>query len=466
VTQGWVKYSEGDLEGRHRAGESYDFSLLIREGKAAVFKVTYKHVEGIICRVASTLGPEAGGVFWQKTSLLPENGSVTHYLLGWKYDDVKYWVMYVQLLVYSETTTRVTYTVHRIDYDVEGKVIGYDEERQFPVQPASLGWIEFPEGGEFTLTNHTPLGSAIEVYLEATRSTPGGQATVFATKVKIGPGERARIGIPKGIAGYFWVTITNKEPGPDGIAGFLEVSWKRFEAPPKPPEKPPEAPPPEEPELPESPWDALKDLLRRVLRDEEPVKIDPVITKALIGVMFTIFVHTIANLSDFVALYGLIPALLFAEWHRLITHMWLHASWEHYLFNALYLYVFGDNVEERLGYLRYLLFYLTAGIVAGLGWAAYALVVPGLADVPAVGASGAISGVMGAYVVLFPHANVVFLRKRVPAQVFLALWFLSQFAIAFQLTMVAWMAHVVGFVFGVAVGYLVRSLEREVSVVE
>jgi len=81
---------------------------------------------------------------------------------------------------------------------------------------------------------------------------------------------------------------------------------------------------------------------------------------------------------------------------------------------------------------------------------------PELLYVPAVGASGAVSGVMGAYAVLFPRARVVFMGKKVPAQAFLALWFLSQFAIAFQIMMVAWVAHVVGFVFGVATGYVVR----------
>jgi membrane associated rhomboid family serine protease len=141
--------------------------------------------------------------------------------------------------------------------------------------------------------------------------------------------------------------------------------------------------------------------------------------------------------------------------------MWLHASWEHYIGNMLFLYVFGDNVEERLGYLRYLLFYLTSGIIAALGWVGYALMYPELLRVPAVGASGAISGVMGAYAVLFPNARVVFMGKEVPAQAFLALWFLSQFALAFQITAVAWMAHVAGFVFGVATGYVVRRWSEQ-----
>jgi hypothetical protein len=206
MTQGWVKIAEGRIEGRERVGEAHDFPLRIPKGKAVVFKVTYKHVEGIVCRVVSTLGPKEGGVFWQKSDLLPADGSATHYLLGWKYGDFEDWLLYVQLLVYSETTTAVTYAAYSSSFDVEGTVIGYDEARQFPVQPASLGWMEFPEGGEFILTNHTPLGSAIEVYLEATRSTPGGHATVFGTRVRVEPGWRARIGIPKGVAGYFCLT--------------------------------------------------------------------------------------------------------------------------------------------------------------------------------------------------------------------------------------------------------------------
>jgi membrane associated rhomboid family serine protease len=238
--------------------------------------------------------------------------------------------------------------------------------------------------------------------------------------------------------------------------------FRRVEAP-KPPEQPP--PPPEKPkpeptELPD-PWESLKELLRKVLRDEEPVAINPFVTKALISLMFTVLAYTISQIDAFALAYGLIPSLLAVEWWRVLTNMWLHGSWEHYIGNMLFLYVFGDNVEERFGYVKYAAFYVTAGIFAGLGWAAYALAVPGLADVPAVGASGAISGVMGAYAVLFPRAYVIFLGKRVPAPAFLAIWFLSQFALAFQLTAVAWMAHVVGFAYGLAVGYVTRRATVE-----
>jgi membrane associated rhomboid family serine protease len=300
----------------------------------------------------------------------------------------------------------------------------------------------------------------VKFTLFATRIVNDVPVTVFKTETIISAGETSVVEIPKATYGSFYIRIEYRE----GIAGILSFTYEKYGAPPTPPEQPPTAPPeqpPEQPpELPTSPWDALKDLMRRVLRDEEPVSIDPFVTKALISVMFTILVYTIGQLDYFVAMYALVPSLLFTQWYRLITSMFMHASWEHYIGNMLFLFVFGDNVEERLGYLRYFLFYLGAGIVAGLGWVAYAIAIPGLADVPCVGASGAISGVMGAYAVFFPRARVVFMGKELPAQVFLVLWFLSQFALAFELTTVAWMAHVAGFVFGAATAYAVEKLEQ------
>jgi membrane associated rhomboid family serine protease len=463
MPQGWVKLDEGELwEVRDGdvTGRVVTIPVRIPEGKGRVFRVTYRHVKWLNFRVLSYLMPAYGGVFWSKDSVVPWDGETVHYLVGWPYRGAEDWVLVLNNPATRDVPAGIYYVVEYSEVDIEGFVIGYDEVRQFPGPPATIDWIEFPEGGELVVTNRSPTGTTVEVYISATRAGP---VTVFGTRVTVGPGETVRVEVPRGIAGLFEVTVGDRKGGDRGAAGFVTVTWKRFEAPPKPSEKPPEVPSERPPELPESPWDALKDLLRRVLRDEGPVKIDPVITKALIGVMFTILTYTIANLSDFVALYGLIPALLVLQPHRLLTHLWLHASWEHYIGNMLFLYVFGDNVEERLGYLRYLLFYLGAGIVAGLGWVAYALAVPGLSEVPAVGASGAISGVMGAYAVLFPRAKVVFMGRRMPGQVFLALWFLSQFVIAFQITAVAWMAHVVGFVFGVAVGYLVRARESEVQ---
>jgi membrane associated rhomboid family serine protease len=466
VTQGWVKLDEGELwEVRDGdvTGRVVSIPVRIPEGRGRVFRITYRHVKFLNGRVLSYLGPAGGGIFWHEDSVVPERGETVHYLVGWPFNDVEEWWLVLNNPATRDNPAGIYYVVEYAEFDLEGFVFGYTQRKQFPVPPAVIGWLEFPEGGQMTFTNHTPTGTAVDVVISAFRAGP---VYVYNTRVQVGPNESVKVKIPKGTIGTFEVSARATSEG----AGYVTVTWKRYEVPPKPPEpekpKPPEAPSPEKPELPESPWDALKDLLRRVLRDEESVKIDPVITKALIGVMFTVLTYTISQLDGFVALYGLIPALLFTEWHRLLTHLWLHASWEHYIGNMLFLYVFGDNVEERLGYLRYLLFYLGAGIVAGLGWVAYALAVPGLAEVPAVGASGAISGVMGAYAVLFPRAKVVFMGRRMPGQVFLALWFLSQFAIAFQITAVAWMAHVAGFLFGVVIGYAVRALEREVSVVE
>ncbi|RMH76163.1 MAG: rhomboid family intramembrane serine protease, partial [Actinomyces sp.] len=141
----------------------------------------------------------------------------------------------------------------------------------------------------------------------------------------------------------------------------------------------------------------------------------------------------------------------------------LHGSWLHLGGNMLFLWVFGNNVEDHLGHLRYLVFYLAAGAVAAL--AHFALDVD--STIPVVGASGAIAGVMGAYAVWFPWARVrtifffLFIPffYEIPAAALLALWFLSQFFIV-PGSGVAWMAHVGGFVFGALVALAVRADPR------
>ena len=140
-----------------------------------------------------------------------------------------------------------------------------------------------------------------------------------------------------------------------------------------------------------------------------------------------------------------------------VTAMFLHAGWMHMLGNMLYLYIFGDNVEDTLGHGGYLLFFLACGIAS---FAAQILLRPDSA-VPNLGASGAIAGVLGAYFLLFPRARVLtllpfFLIVEIPAVVFLGLWFLLQF-LSGAATLgraaatsggVAWWAHVGGFVAG------------------
>ena len=138
-----------------------------------------------------------------------------------------------------------------------------------------------------------------------------------------------------------------------------------------------------------------------------------------------------------------------------VTAMFLHAGWVHLLFNMLFLYIFGNNVEDRLGHLRFLVFYLATGAVATFGFAfANATSVTTL-----VGASGAIAGILGAYLVMYPFARVTvivppifFLPFRLPALVVLGLWFLGQFVTDDAGDMsgggVAYLAHILGFVSG------------------
>ncbi len=138
-----------------------------------------------------------------------------------------------------------------------------------------------------------------------------------------------------------------------------------------------------------------------------------------------------------------------------LTSLFLHGSVTHLAFNMLFLWIFGNNLEDRWGRFRYLLFYLGAGVAATL---AFVISSPSSA-VPLIGASGAIAGVMGAYLVLFPRARILgllgFIPLPLPAWVFLGFWFFSQFIGGSD--GVAYAAHVGGFLFGMAVGGLVRS---------
>ncbi len=139
----------------------------------------------------------------------------------------------------------------------------------------------------------------------------------------------------------------------------------------------------------------------------------------------------------------------------MLTSLFLHGSLTHLAFNMLFLWIFGNNLEDRWGRIRYLLFYMAAGIAATL---AFVLTSPS-SVVPLIGASGAIAGVMGAYLVLFPRARilglVVIIPVPLPAWLFLGFWFVSQFLGGSD--GVAYAAHVGGFLFGMAVGALVRT---------
>lgn len=212
------------------------------------------------------------------------------------------------------------------------------------------------------------------------------------------------------------------------------------------------------------------------LKDNIPTKRFPIITVFLIianGVAF--FYQLTLGLEkgvELIRLYGLVPFELtrvspYPLSMTLITSMFLHGGFFHIIGNMLYLWIFGNNVEDSMGRIRFLSFYLLSGIVAGL---AQTYVNPG-SHVPMIGASGAVSGILGAYLVLYPHARVItlvtfgwFIRLiEVPALVVLGFWAIVQFLNG-VLTFghgsgVAWFAHIGGFISGALLIFIFKRPE-------
>lgn len=202
----------------------------------------------------------------------------------------------------------------------------------------------------------------------------------------------------------------------------------------------------------------------------------PFVTVLLIGLNVWTFV--VWQMHDGVRLTalagGLIPRALTdpeaqGAWRRLGSYMFLHAGWLHLLGNMWFLWIFGRRVEEAVGGVAYLGFYLVCGALAGLCHAYFA----SRSLVPLVGASGAISGVLGAYLILFPRARimtltpiVIFIRiLAVPASIFLLIWIALQVVAealtpARQTTGVAYFAHLGGFLSGLVLIFLVRGSGR------
>lgn len=167
-------------------------------------------------------------------------------------------------------------------------------------------------------------------------------------------------------------------------------------------------------------------------------------------------------LQNFIFTWGLIPAELLSnlqkEWLTIFTAMFLHGGWFHIISNMWVLYIFGDNIEDRVGSTRYLLFYLLSGIAAA---ALQVFILPG-SSVPMIGASGAIAGVLGAYLVSFPGSRIaslvpiffIFTIVEIPAIIFLVFWFVTQlYSGLFAMqggssSGIAWWAHIGGFIFG------------------
>jgi membrane associated rhomboid family serine protease len=162
-------------------------------------------------------------------------------------------------------------------------------------------------------------------------------------------------------------------------------------------------------------------------------------------------------------------------WYEgVFTGMFMHAGWEHILGNMLFLWIFGNNVEDTLGHVGFLFWYLAAGVVAMAAQTFVTLEFAGVhaASVPNIGASGAIAGVLGAYFVLFPGARVLtlifFIIREIPAVWFLGIWFVLQVwtgGLALEHPQsgggVAFFAHIGGFAFGVVTGLLLIARRRE-----
>lgn len=203
------------------------------------------------------------------------------------------------------------------------------------------------------------------------------------------------------------------------------------------------------------------------LKDDVPSQTFPVVNILLIIVNLAVFAYefSLGRAQDqFIYTYGVIPAQLVAEGFtveqlvRLTTVMFLHGGWFHVLSNMLYLWIFGDNVEDRMGHFKYLVFYLLTGYIATI---AHVLYDP-LSKVPLIGASGAIAGVLGAYLILYPRAKVltlvfifIFIQIiPIPAVVFLGIWFVLQILSGTASTSgqtaqsVAFWAHIGGFTAG------------------
>ncbi len=208
------------------------------------------------------------------------------------------------------------------------------------------------------------------------------------------------------------------------------------------------------------------------LHDDNPTQCTPFVTITVIALCVVVFLYQ-QSLPDepaevFAFQYGAIPALIFGQASlpaetatiptslTLITSMFLHGGWMHLLGNMLYLWIFGNNIEDAMGHAKFILFYLLCGILAALS---HALTDPG-SQIPMVGASGAISAVLGAYLLLFPRANVLVLlpaigMTRVAAGIVLGMWFVTQLvsggmSVGSAGGGVAFFAHIGGFVAGMA----------------
>ena len=217
------------------------------------------------------------------------------------------------------------------------------------------------------------------------------------------------------------------------------------------------------------------------IRDNQPSNCIPVVTYILMGINLLIFVLQIQigfNNEVFFYSYGLVPAKYTVpemarhfspgnQFFSIFSYMFLHGGFLHFIGNMWFLYIFGDNVEEHFGALRFLGFYLLSGIISGL----FHFILNPVSMVPTIGASGAIAGVMGAYFLLYPKSRILTIIPiiifpwfvEIPAFIFLGIWFFIQFINAAGSSAgsgIAWWAHIGGFVAGLAMVKLNKNLPQ------
>ncbi|MEM1123305.1 MAG: rhomboid family intramembrane serine protease [Bacteroidota bacterium] len=202
----------------------------------------------------------------------------------------------------------------------------------------------------------------------------------------------------------------------------------------------------------------------------------PLFSYAFIVINVLVFLYEMSlspdALNQFITEFGSIPAetMRGEDYFSLFTSMFLHGGWMHLIGNMLFLWVFADNIEQVIGNFNFLIFYIAGGLAAHAGHIFFNID----STIPTVGASGAISAVLGAYLVMFPTSKIkilvviLFSSFRISALVFLGLWIgqqlisgigaISQTA---EASGVAWWAHIGGFAFGIIAGFYYRRVERE-----
>ena len=202
--------------------------------------------------------------------------------------------------------------------------------------------------------------------------------------------------------------------------------------------------------------------------DNTSRRIQPVVTYTLITLNVLFFFVELSAGDAFIQTWSFVPSRFLAnpggDFLTIFTSMFMHAGWLHIGGNMLYLWIFGDNVEDRFGHIRYLAFYLLCGIAATFAQLAFSMG----SSIPNLGASGAIAGVLGAYLVLFPQRRVTVMLgsgvTQMPALIVIGLWFVLQLfsgigsiASSADTGGVAYMAHIGGFIAGVVLAFILRG---------